>query len=224
MANVSKIAGLSPVGYLGGAKYDGKGRIYAIPSTDSTNNYFVGDLVSLVGGGSAGGSTVTGIPYVSLTAAGAAAVGVIMAVGTKPGVVAVAGGPYINPQDLSKVYAPITKAQDYYCLVADDPNVIFEIQEGGAGTNLTASTALGRNANILLGASATASTVTTFVSGTTLTDTAAPTTTATLNLKIIAFAQRPDNLFYTTPSTGGAGQKWWVLINNHNYRAGIAAL
>jgi hypothetical protein len=62
------------------------------------------------------------------------------------------------------------------------------------------------------------------VSQTTLTDTAAPATTATLNLKIISLAQRIDNHFSTTPTTGGASQKWWVLINNHSYRGGVATL
>jgi hypothetical protein len=192
--------------------------VYAIPTSDATYNYFPGDLVSLVGGGSAGGDTVTGLPYVSLTAAGAAAVGVIQAIGTNP------YGPLINPNDLTKTYAPITKAVTYYAYVLDDPNIIFEIQEGGAGTNLTASTACGRNANILLGAASTAASPGVYVSQTVLTDTAAPTTTATLNLKILSLAQRPDNHFSTSPATGGAGQKWWVLINNHSYRGGIVSL
>jgi hypothetical protein len=216
--NPNKPSGLSPVATLSGSDWTGKGRVYAIPTTDSTNNYFQGDLVSLVGGGSAGGDTVTGLPYVSLTAAGAAAVGVIQAIGTNP------SGPFINPNDLSKIYAPLTKTVTYYAYVLDDPNIIFEIQEGGAGTNLTASTAVGRNANLLLGAASTAAAPGVYVSQTVLTDTAAPTTTATLNFKIISFAQRPDNHFLTVPTTGGAAQKWWVLLNNHSYRAGIVAL
>lgn len=218
MANPNRVAGLSPVAYLNGSMYDGKGRMYAIPTSDSTYNYFVGDVVSLVGGGTAGGDTATGLPIVALTAAGSTAVGVITAIGVNP-----KGGPYINPNDLSKVYAPITKTVTYYALVADDPNIIFEVQEGGTGTNLTAGTACGRNSNLLLGASATTAAVTTFVSGTTLDNTAAPTTTSTLNFKILSFAQRSDNAFSTTPATGGAYQKWWVLLNNHSYRTGVAA-
>lgn len=215
--NPNKPSGLSPVATLSGSDWTGKGRMYAIPTSDTTNNYFPGDLVSLVAGG-AGGDTNTGLPLISLTAAGAAAVGVIQAVGTNP-----TGGPYINPNDLSKTYAPLTKTVPYYAYVLDDPNIIFEIQEGGAGTNLTA-VVIGRNANILLGAASTAANPGVYVSQTVMTDTAAPTTTATLNLKIISLAQRPDNHFVTVPATGGGGQKWWVLINNHSYRTGIVSL
>jgi hypothetical protein len=215
--NPNKPSGLSPVATLSGSDWTGKGRWYAIPTTDSTYNYFPGDLVALVGGGSAGGDTATGLPYVSMCAAGATALGVIQAVGIYP------SGPAIDPNNLSRTYAPLTKSVTYYAFVLDDPNIVYEIQEGGTGTNLTASSACGRNANILLGAAATASAPGVYVSQTTLTDTAAPSTSSTLNLKIIAFAQRPDNHFVTTPSTGGGSQKWWVLINNHAYRAGITA-
>lgn len=215
--NPNKPSGLSPVGTLSGSNWTGKGRWYAIPTTDSTNNFFPGDLVSLIAGGSSGGDTTTGYPYVSLTAAGAAAVGVIQAVGTTP------YGPPIDPNNLARTYAPITKAVKYYAYVLDDPGIIWEIQEGGTGTNLTAG-CLGSNANILLGAASTAATPTNYVSQTVMTDTAAPTTTSTLNLKIISFAQRPDNHFVTSPATGGGSQKWWVLINNHSYRGGIVSI
>ncbi|SRR6266404_1667994 len=214
--NPNKPSGLSPVATLSGSDWTGKGRMYAIPTSDTTNNYFPGDLVSLVAGG-AGGDTF-GLPLISLTAAGAAAVGVIQAVGT-----VAQGGPYINPNDLSKTFAPLTKTVTYYAFVLDDPNIIWEIQEGGAGTNLTTAV-IGRNANILLGAASTAANPGVFVSQTVMTDTAAPATTATLNLKILSLAQRPDNHFVTSPATGGGGQKWWVLINNHSYRTGIVSL
>jgi hypothetical protein len=190
--------------------------MYAIPTSDTTNNYFPGDLVALVAGGA--GGEVNGLPLITLCAAGATAVGVIQAVGLSP-----QGGPYVNPNDLSKIFAPLTKTAVYYAYVLDDPNIIWEIQEGGAGTNLTTAV-IGRNANILLGAASTAATPGVFVSQTVMTDTAAPTTTNTLNLKILSLAQRPDNHFVTSPATGGGGQKWWVLINNHAYRSGITSL
>jgi hypothetical protein len=210
-ANVNKPAGLSPVGTLSGSTWQGKGRVYAIPVSDSTYNYFPGDLVSLVSGGSAGGVASNGIPYVSLTAAGAMAVGVIQAIGTNP------SGPWINPNNLNLIYAPITKTQIYYAYVLDDPNIVYEVQEDGTGTNLTAAV-IGRNANILLGAASTAATPSTVLSQTVMTNSATPAITATLNLKILQLAQRVDNVFVTSPTTHGY-QKWWVLINNHSYRA-----
>lgn len=208
--NPNKPSGLSPVATLSGSNWTGKGRVYAIPVSDATNNYFPGDLVAKATGGD-----INGIPLITMGSAGNAAVGVIQSIGTQP------TGPYADPNNLSLIYAPITKTKVYYAFVLDDPNIIYEVQEGGAGTNL-ATAIVGLNANILLGAATTAATPGVFVSQTTLTNNAAPTTTSTLNLKIISFAQRIDNHFVTSPATNGA-QKWWVLINNHSYRAGITA-
>lgn len=214
--NPIKPSGLSPVQFLSGTKYTGQAHMYSIPASDATYNYFQGDLVSAIGGGGSTAADVNGIPSVVMTTAGVAACGVIVAIGTIP-----QGGPYINPNDLSKTYAPKVKTQAYYVLVADDPNIIFEVQEGGTGTNFT-SNATQRNANIILGAASTAAAPTgIYISQTQMDNTAAAAVTATLNLKIVRFAQRIDNHFVTTPSTGGQGQKWWVMINNHQYRAGI---
>ena len=216
--NPNKPSGLTPVKYLNGAKWTGGGNMYAILSSDG-NAYSQGDLVTLTGTGDG-----SGIPGITLATAGAAAVGVILAVGRGAGPTGLAGigagggGPYIDPNNLSLVQAPAAKTSNYYALVCDDPNVIFEIQEGGSGTNLT-QTAIGSNANIVYAAPATG----VAVSGTQL-DNGSLATTSTLNLKIWSLAQRADNHFSTSPATGGAGQKWWVLINNHLFRAGITGV
>ncbi len=219
--NPNKPAGLSLKGGLLGYNWTGKGHLYCIPSTDSTYNYFQGDLVSLT----AGGGDTNGIPYISLTAAGAAAVGVIQAVGASPALaLAAVAGPYIDPNNLSLVYAPITKTKNYYALVIDDPFAVFEIQEGSstATTNLTAA-AVSLNANIALAAASTNATVTSVYSQTYLDNHTAPTTTSTFNLKILRLTQRIDNHFVTSPPTGGGYQKWDVMINNHQFRGGVTA-
>lgn len=206
--NPNKPAGLSPVGYLNGANYDGKGRMYTILAAD-TNPYFVGDLVVPTGSGD-----TRGLPGVTLASAGGAAVGVIVGIGTNPD-----GGPYANPLNLNVVSRPSgSQSVNYYALVSDDPNIIYEVQEGGSGTNLT-QTSLQSNANILYAAPATGVNV----SGTTMNNVGVATT-ATLNLKIISFARRIDNQFVTSPATGGGSQKWWVIINNHVYRGGTTGI
>ena len=216
--NPNKPAGLTPVRYLNGAKYNGGVRLYAILSSDG-NAYSQGDLVALTGTGDA-----AGVPGITLATAGATAVGVLVAVGVGSGptglagIGAGAGGPYINPNNLALVQAPAAKTQNYYAAVVDDPNVIFEIQEGGTGTNLTQAN-IGLNANILYAAPATG----VVVSGTTMNN-VGTATTSTLNLKILGLVQRADNHFTTTPTTGGGAQKWNVLINNHSYRAGITGV
>lgn len=201
--NPNKPAGLSPVRYLNGAKYDGKVNVYCILAAN-TNPFFQGDLVVLATGGDA-----NGIPAITLATAGSnPAVGVVVAVGT------LNSGPYANPNNLNIVNRP-TGAQsvNYYAAVSDDPNIIYEIQEGGTGTNLTATTGTNKNASIVYAAPATGVNV----SGTML-DNGTAATTATLNLKILRLSQRIDNHFVTSPATGGGYQKWEVLINNHQYR------
>lgn len=201
--NPNKPAGLSPLRYLRGAKYDGKVESYAITAAN-TNPFFVGDLVTVATGGSP-----LGIPNITLATAGAAnAIGVIVAVGLLP------YGPYINVNNLALVNRPSgAQAQIYYAAVSVDPDIIYEIQEGGAGTNLTPATALTKNANILYAAPGTGVNV----SGTVLNN-GALTTTAANDLKILKFVQRPDNQFVTTPATGGGSQKWEVILNGSFYR------
>lgn len=216
--NPNKLTGLSLVTSLASAPVSGRGRIYAIPTSDATYNYFPNDLVQFVGGGDA-----YGLPTIQMNAAGGSAptgtaAGVIQAVGTNA-----QGGPYINPNNLASLYAPIAKTVVYYCYVLDDPMLLWEIQEVGTGTNIAAAQ-MGLNANLLLDATATGTPLATQVySRTGITDTAAPTTTSTLNFQIISLAQRPDNHFVTTPATGGGYQKFWVRINNHAYSTGVQA-
>lgn len=205
--NPLKPSGLSPVKYLNGAKYDGKFQIYAILAAD-TNPFFMGDLVTPSANGDA-----SGIPVVTLATAGNVALGVVVAVGTQQ------YGAYANPNALQNNFRPSgAQPQIYYAAVSDDPNIIYEVQEGGAGTNLT-QTACNRNVNIVYAAPATG----VVVSGTQINN-ATVNTTSTLNLKLLRLAPRIDNHFVTVPATGGGGQKWWAVINNHYFRTGITSV
>ena len=198
MANPNKVTGLSPVKYLNGADWDERGSVYSILTTEG-NLLSVGDPMKL------GGTAINGVPSVVQATAGATAVGVLMAVGTNP------NGPFINPNNLAVTQAPATKPVAYYALVADDPNIIFEIQEGGAGANLL-DTDVGQNADFVAAAAATG----TFVSGFYL-DNNAHDTTSTRNLKILRLAPRVDNAL-------GLYAKWWVLLNNHSFRTGVTGI
>lgn len=197
MPNISRPSGLSPVKYLNGADWTGAGQMYSIPTTD-TNKISIGDPVKLSGSGD-----TRGIPGVLQATAGAACVGVVVAIGTNPD-----GGPYIDPNNLTLVQAPATKLVVYYALVVDDPNVIFEVQEGGAGTALAAAN-IGENIDFLAAAPATG----VALSGFTI-DNANHDTTSTRNCRILGLVRRADNAM-------GAFAKWNVLINNHQYRAGV---
>lgn len=213
--NPSKPAGLSPIKSISGTPWNSVANPYYIAPGD-TNAYYPGDLVKL----QTAGDPATGLSGITLGTAGATAIGVVVAVGLSAQLAGGGfGGPYINPNNLGLTYRPSgAQSAAYYALVVDDPNIIYEIQEGGAGTNLTQAAA-GNNANIVYAAPAAGVSV----SGTTLNN-ASVATTATLNLRILCLAQRADNHFVTNPATGGGGQKWWVMINNHQFSSGTTGV
>ena len=192
MANVSRPSGLSPVGYLNGAAWNGQARTYYIPSAD-TNAFAIGDPVVL-----AGSADANGVPSVTLATVGSGAltVGPIVGIGEQEDVIG-------NINTPNTIIAPATKARAYYVLVADDPNIIFEIQEGGTGTAL-AATSVGLNADYVSAAN------NGYLSGW-MFDGATTTTGSGYQLKLLGLARRSDNAF-------GTYAKWLVLINSHMYR------
>lgn len=212
MANIAKIAGLTPVKYLNGANWDGRGTLYHIDSGDA-NAYFVGDPVSLKAGTATIAGEDMGLQTLTVGQVAGTNVGVILAVGT-----IARGGPFINPNDLSKTSAPATKTVPYYALVADDPMTVFEITEKGAGAVLTVA-ATSKNANFALAAPAAG----VVVSGAFLDNGTAAAATATFNLKLLGLAQKIDSgsgLY----NTYGLNAKWWCLLNNHFYAPGRAGI
>lgn len=202
MANQDRASGLSPVGYLNGAPWTGGGRVYCIPDTDDTNAYAIGDPVVI-----AGSSDAQGIATITLATAGTANP-VLGAIISGAGSLKY-GEQYGVPAD-TPILIPAVKSRNYYVLVADDPNTIFEIQEEDPGTAFTAAE-VGLNANLSSG------TNNGFVSGWEI-DTASPAVTATLQLRLLGLSRRiPDNTF-------GDWAKWLVFINNHMYRIGQVGL
>ena len=210
MANLNAPSGLSPVMYRNGNFWNGQARLYRISASLSVANggMFVGDPVAIDSTNFS--STADGIPYVKQITAGAgnAIRGVIVGIGLAlPS--GYQGGPYINPNDLTKTYRPSgTAATDYLVAVCDDPDVIYEIQEDTTSTPGQAS-AMTKNATPTLGTPATG----VFVSAVTL-NSNTYATGATLQLKVLQPVQRPDNVPFT------AYQKLLVYINNHDYSGG----
>jgi len=200
MANTNRPFGLAPVEYLNGAQYNGAGHVYFIPSTDG-NAFAIGDPVVL-----AGDADGTGVATVTLATAGTTnlVLGPIVSTGGIKN-----GGAFADPAALDSTVIPATKTKGYYVLVADDPNLIFEIQETNSGTALT-SAEVGLNASLKSG------TNNGYVSGWTL-DNATEATTAALQLKLLGLVQRQDNAF-------GLAAKWRVLINQHQYKAVVAGV
>lgn len=200
MANINAPMGLAPYSTLTGAAWNGQANMYFIDSGNGSA-FSIGDPVRLSGTGD-----TRGVPGVQLATAGTgnAVTGVIVSAG------GLVNGAFVaDPTNLNTTVIPATKTKSYYVLVADDPNILFIIQEGGAGAAL-AATDIGNNFNLLSGTNSG------YVSGWTL-DNASAANTATLQLRLMGLVQRSDNAF-------GTYAKWLVKINNHSYAAGTAGV
>jgi hypothetical protein len=219
VTNQNKPSGLTPVKYLNGADWDGKANLYFINNTD-TNAYYPGDLVSPL----AGADQWSGLPTITLTVSGTNTIvaGVAIAFGASPTTTSSnRGGPYIDPTNLTLTSVPATKTKNYFALVVDDPNTIFEIQETGAGTTAATSltyTASTKNAYFVYGAPATGVAVsgTTLDNGVSSGNTPATTAASPYFLRMMGLSQKID------PQTGlyntfGLYAKWLVKLNNHQF-------
>ena len=191
MANSDTARGLKPVRYLSGAPYSGAVNIYSVPASDSTAIY-IGGLVKPAGSADADGvMTVTGN-----VATGNAVIGVVT------GIVPVTAD--------STIYRAASTLR--YVFVADDPNLLFEVQEDSGGAAM-AATAVGNTADL-----------TGFTSGSTATglsaieidsSTATASGDGTEDVMIWGLANRPDNAI-------GTNAKWLVRLNNHFLVDGVA--
>lgn len=194
MANENRPTGLSPVNMITGAPYNGQARLYTILAAN-TNAFAIGDPVVT---DTAGGDT-DGNPAVTLAAATGPLRGVIVGIADQKGAMAKVG-------NLDQTIRPSgAKTTNWYVMVVDDPNIVFEVQEIGTGTPLTAAE-IGLNSNLVVG------TNNGFVSGWTL-DNATEAVGVGLQVRILGLAQRSDNAI-------GQYAKWLVKINNHELVAG----
>ena len=198
MPNINAPTGLKPVSAFG-QTYQGRVTIYAVPASDSTA-IFVGDPVKLVGTS----SIVNGVVYpnVAQAASGDVMVGVMT-------------GSIADTRD-SLIYRAASTLR--LIEVADDPNLVFEVQQITGGTPLTAND-VGFNVNLSIG---TGSTVT-GLSATTL-DNASEATTNTLDVKIVGMVNRADNDIGTSVSSGMDASRFLVRLNRHQYANQIAGV
>lgn len=192
MPNVNRPNGFTPVRSLTGAPYNGKANLYSVLAAD-TNGLSIGDPVVSV----AGGASADGIMAVTLGAAAGPWLGVVV------GIFDNKNGYKSNPDSLVRPAAAQTK--DWYVMVADDPDLLFEVQEANSGTPLAAAD-IGLNCGVTVGAN------NGYVSGVVL-DNASELGTATLPVKLMGLIQRSDNAF-------GAAARYLVKINNHELGAG----
>lgn len=198
MANTNAPTGLNPVRYLSGAPYNGAVNYYSVPAGNGTAIY-VGDPVKHVSTGT--GQNINGTNYTDVILAGTGDVITGSVVAVMPDLTASGAG------FQSLLYRAASTAR--ILAVADDPNLLFEVQEGTGGTALTLNDT-GLNINLAAG---TGSTIT-GRSGLTI-DNGTEAQTNTLDLKIIAPNNRVDKAI-------GDSMSWLVRINRHRYADQLA--
>lgn len=189
MANADFARGFVPVRHAASAPFNDAANIYFVSASDATALH-IGDPVIL--NGSADSAGVAGV---TRAAAAGAITGVV--VGFVPN----------GTTDMAGYRAGGTAA---YALVNDDPDTLYEIQEDGVGGALAAAD-VGQNIDIVIGAGNAYSRR----SGVML-DSSTKAATATLPVRIVSLAQRPDNAL-------GDKAKWWVRINNTTQAAATVA-
>ena len=181
MANVNKANGFSPVGNLLGGKWNEQGRLYAIPTSDTTNSYAIGDCVM-----SASGSDANGVRYVQkwggATTTSALPLGIIVGIRVADPGVSLVG----NSLSLEKAYiAAGTRTSVRYLYVVDDPFVLFEAQ-----LSLNAAVTISAANQSSLSNSAPYSDM--VLTG--------PAVTATLPIRLLGAVQKGDNQVTSTAS------------------------
>jgi len=180
MANVSKIRGLTPVGTLAGAGVSGGARLYAVPTTNTTESFAIGDVVMLAAGGD-----TNGVNYVQhwggATTTSALPVGIIVGVQTADPTLSLVGATL----NLEQTYInPSTRAAVRYVYVDDNPLCVFEVQ-----IDSCTAAQCGYNAAVTT-ASTTVHTAATPFSAAYASGVAV---TATLPIHLLGLVQRPDN-------------------------------
>lgn len=204
MANVVAPFGLRIARTGNQAAFNGQLTTYWIPSTDGSA-YYVGDIVKSLA--NADGNGVPGV--IKITNGTDTPRGFI--VGVLPTVL---GGNSMQGTnlDLTQVSIPASKTRDYYVLLCDDPDVIFEVQGDSTGTNQVAANA-NKNANLTVAAPSTA----TFPLSATVINSSTIATTSTFIIRLMGLAQFPGNGF-------GANATWNARFNEHELAGNTAGI
>ncbi len=168
MPNTNVAFGLKPVRYASGAPYNGAAKEYFVPSSDGTA-LFVGDPVIIAGSADAGMTAAT----VTRATAGATNRITGVVVGFRPSDSIIANGYRLA-------------STDAYVLVADDPDLLFEIQDDSVGGALAAAD-IGLNADLIAASGSTVTKRSGF-----MLDTSTKATGATLQLRIEGLVPRVD--------------------------------
>jgi hypothetical protein len=207
MANIDRPSGLKPVRHKSGAPYNGAVTPYYIPAGYGTALY-IGDPVTITGTSNTAKVTVPGagsfgvgtMREINKTTAGDSNSNAERQTGVIVGFSAL-------PSDLNKNYNPASTER--VAFVADDPDLVFEIQADGA----VPAASMGLNAIFIYTHSGS---TTTGLSGAELDTTGtAPAADASYQMRILGAVNREDN------DTTLTHAKVLVVLNNHTEANGM---
>lgn len=189
MANTNAPFGMRPVRYASGAPYNGACNAYF--ATGATGDIFIGDPV-IINGTS---NTTEFAGYAPGTLPGIQ----IALDGTGDPITGVCVGVLAVTRDSTPYRATST---DRIIMVADDPNLIFHVQQDAGGAII--STDVGLNVVLAVGTGSTATNRSAWV----IAGATAPAATAAYQLYLERLAPLPNNAI-------GDYAVWEVSINNH---------
>ena len=188
--------GLRPMAYASGAPYAGGVQVYYVPASNPTP-LFLGDPLVVLPGADA-----NGVPAVGIATAGASGV----VTGAMQGIASNAGELVLPLLQNQAPYLPAGQAA--YVYVADDPNLVFAVQEDSVGGALAAAAVSG-NVNLVAGAGSPGSAQ----SGWQIQSSSAGTL-ATGQMRILRAYQAIDNAI-------GVNAKWLCRINLHSITSAL---
>jgi hypothetical protein len=198
MANVDRPDGLKPVAYLSGLAYNGATRRYR---KEASVILGLGDAVVHAGSSSTAGTNnapETGVPLVTRAAAASGTItGVVMHIEHDASVTG-------RAHDTKHMAA----ADTGFVYVADNTDLVFEIQEDSDSNNLVVGD-VGEGVDLAV---ANADTTTGLSNMEIDSSTSAAQIGNADQLRVMELVQRSDNEL-------GANARWHVLINEHTYKA-----
>lgn len=198
MANLNSPFGLRPLRYLSGLPYNGAVTKYR---KEASVVLGIGDPVVLAGSASEAGTNNAdkdGIPLVTRAAAASGTItGVVMFVEIDSGT-----------KSRADQTLHMAAADTGYVYVADNPDLIFEIQEDSDSNNLVLAD-VGEGVDIVV---VNANTNTGLSNVEIDSSTSAAQIGNADQLRVLRLVEREDNEL-------GANAKWEVLINEHTYKA-----
>ena len=201
MANLVAPRGFVPSRYLNGVAWNGAVNMYVVLAAEA-NQINPGDAVKSAANGDA-----NGIPAVTKAAGTDTVRGVVVGcLAANPNDPSLVG----TQLDLTLQNIPAPKAKNYYVLVCDDPQVLFELSDDGL--NVLDATSCNKNASFTV-----ANPTAPAQNSASVLNTSSVNTNNTLNLRMMGLIQRADNAF-------GANAKWLVRFNLHEFSSQLSGV